>query len=145
MLDVGSGTGAFLHEMKRNGWKVTGLEPNAEARNDGQGNLYTTGALEDTADYIIYLQTILRRLHCGMYWSMSMTWQSMFSRLKKVIASQRKTIYCRTQLYPLDALFTKNIGQLSYTEAFISFFARVNGSINGKTWIESSAIYTNVV
>jgi SAM-dependent methyltransferase len=32
ILDVGSGTGAFLNEMKRNGWKVTGLEPNADAR-----------------------------------------------------------------------------------------------------------------
>jgi len=32
ILDVGSGTGAFLNEMKMNGWKVTGLEPDADAR-----------------------------------------------------------------------------------------------------------------
>ncbi len=32
LLDVGSGTGAFLQEMKKNGWKVTGLEPDADAR-----------------------------------------------------------------------------------------------------------------
>ena len=32
ILDVGSGTGAFLNEMKRNGWNVTGLEPDAGAR-----------------------------------------------------------------------------------------------------------------
>ena len=33
ILDVGSGTGAFLHEMKRHGWQVTGLEPDSNARN----------------------------------------------------------------------------------------------------------------
>ncbi len=32
LLDVGSGTGSFLQEMKKNGWKVTGLEPDADAR-----------------------------------------------------------------------------------------------------------------
>lgn len=32
LLDVGSGTGAFASEMKRNGWGVTGLEPDEDAR-----------------------------------------------------------------------------------------------------------------
>lgn len=32
LLDVGSGTGAFASEMKRNGWEVTGLEPDQDAR-----------------------------------------------------------------------------------------------------------------
>ena len=32
LLDVGSGTGAFLSEMKKNGWQVVGLEPDADAR-----------------------------------------------------------------------------------------------------------------
>lgn len=31
-LDVGSGTGAFANEMKQQGWQVTGLEPDADAR-----------------------------------------------------------------------------------------------------------------
>ena len=31
-LDVGSGTGAFVNEMKQAGWQVTGLEPDADAR-----------------------------------------------------------------------------------------------------------------
>lgn len=31
-LDVGSGTGAFVNEMKQQGWEVTGLEPDADAR-----------------------------------------------------------------------------------------------------------------
>ena len=29
LLDIGSGTGAFLHEMKQHGWETTGLEPDA--------------------------------------------------------------------------------------------------------------------
>jgi 2-polyprenyl-3-methyl-5-hydroxy-6-metoxy-1,4-benzoquinol methylase len=32
LLDVGSGTGAFVKEMKDSGWQVTGLEPDADAR-----------------------------------------------------------------------------------------------------------------
>jgi 2-polyprenyl-3-methyl-5-hydroxy-6-metoxy-1,4-benzoquinol methylase len=32
LLDVGSGTGFFAAEMKKNGWQVTGLEPDADAR-----------------------------------------------------------------------------------------------------------------
>ncbi len=32
MLDLGAGTGAFVHTMKAAGWQVTGLEPDADAR-----------------------------------------------------------------------------------------------------------------
>jgi 2-polyprenyl-3-methyl-5-hydroxy-6-metoxy-1,4-benzoquinol methylase len=32
ILDVGSGTGAFVNEMKQNGWQATGLEPDTGAR-----------------------------------------------------------------------------------------------------------------
>lgn len=32
LLDVGSGTGAFVNEMKQNGWEVKGLEPDEDAR-----------------------------------------------------------------------------------------------------------------
>jgi len=32
LLDVGSGTGAFVSEMKHHGWTVTGLEPDEDAR-----------------------------------------------------------------------------------------------------------------
>lgn len=32
LLDIGCGTGAFLHFMKRAGWQVTGLEPDQGAR-----------------------------------------------------------------------------------------------------------------
>ncbi len=39
LLDVGCGTGAFLHTMQKNSWKVTGLEPDAGARKIA-GSLY---------------------------------------------------------------------------------------------------------
>jgi SAM-dependent methyltransferase len=32
ILDIGSGTGSFLQEMKTNGWEATGLEPDEGAR-----------------------------------------------------------------------------------------------------------------
>jgi SAM-dependent methyltransferase len=32
LLDLGSGTGAFVNEMKSAGWQVSGLEPDADAR-----------------------------------------------------------------------------------------------------------------
>ncbi|HLG39523.1 MAG TPA: class I SAM-dependent methyltransferase, partial [Chitinophagaceae bacterium] len=32
LLDVGSGTGSFVNEMKQNAWQVTGLEPDEDAR-----------------------------------------------------------------------------------------------------------------
>jgi SAM-dependent methyltransferase len=33
LLDLGSGTGSFVKEMKDHGWQVTGLEPDPDARN----------------------------------------------------------------------------------------------------------------
>lgn len=36
LLDIGCGTGAFLHYMKQIGWQVTGLEPDEIARNNAK-------------------------------------------------------------------------------------------------------------
>lgn len=36
LLDIGCGTGAFLHYMKQIGWDVTGLEPDDIARNNAK-------------------------------------------------------------------------------------------------------------
>lgn len=37
LLDVGSGTGAFVDEMRTNGWNVVGLEPDEDARKAAGG------------------------------------------------------------------------------------------------------------
>ena len=39
VLDIGCGTGAFLHTMQQAGWGITGLEPDATAR-ERAGGLY---------------------------------------------------------------------------------------------------------
>lgn len=44
VLDIGSGTGAFLHYMKAGGWTVTGLEPDETARHNAK-QLYQVEAL----------------------------------------------------------------------------------------------------
>lgn len=36
LLDIGCGTGAFLHYMKQTGWEVTGLEPDENARHNAK-------------------------------------------------------------------------------------------------------------
>lgn len=43
LLDIGSGTGAFLHYMKQNGWQATGLEPDEQAR-DNAKKIYNVDA-----------------------------------------------------------------------------------------------------
>ena len=36
VLDIGCGTGAFLHSMKQAGWEITGLEPDDTARKNAE-------------------------------------------------------------------------------------------------------------
>lgn len=48
LLDVGSGTGAFVNEMKQNHWKVIGLEPDADARAVAQQTFHCD--LKDTQE-----------------------------------------------------------------------------------------------
>jgi 2-polyprenyl-3-methyl-5-hydroxy-6-metoxy-1,4-benzoquinol methylase len=50
LLDVGSGTGSFVNEMKQNGWLVTGLEPDKEARKTA-GQLYSIELADAKAFY----------------------------------------------------------------------------------------------
>src|SRR5882724_4097240 len=49
LLDVGSGTGTFVNEMKQAGWQVTGLEPDIEAKKIGR-ELYGL-ELEDASNF----------------------------------------------------------------------------------------------
>ena len=68
ILDVGSGTGAFVHEMKLSGWKVNGLEPDTTARAVAQKQYGIE--LNDLTNFIYYRIIILTPLHFGMYWNM---------------------------------------------------------------------------
>lgn len=49
LLDLGSGTGAFAGEMKAHGWEVTGLEPDADARQVAKGSFGVE--LQDTSRF----------------------------------------------------------------------------------------------
>lgn len=48
LLDVGCGTGGFLHVMKEKGWEITGIEPDDDARNIAQ-QLYNFTPLQPNA------------------------------------------------------------------------------------------------
>jgi 2-polyprenyl-3-methyl-5-hydroxy-6-metoxy-1,4-benzoquinol methylase len=49
MLDLGSGVGSFVNEMQQNGWQVTGLEPDEDARKVAK-ELYQVD-LNDTTEF----------------------------------------------------------------------------------------------
>jgi len=70
LLDLGSGTGAFAHEMKQAGWQVTGLEPDAGARKTAKDlfgiDLNDTGGFFDlppSAFDAITLWHVLEHVH----------------------------------------------------------------------------------
>jgi len=46
LLDVGCGTGDFLLVCKKNGWKVTGVEPNSKAKNIAEKKFSETSVSE---------------------------------------------------------------------------------------------------
>lgn len=52
LLDIGCGTGAFLHYMQQGGWQITGLEPDENARHNAK-TLYNITALP-----VEHLQTL---------------------------------------------------------------------------------------
>ena len=49
LLDIGSGTGAFVDEMEKSGWRVTGLEPDSGARQVAKDSFAVT--LEDISGF----------------------------------------------------------------------------------------------
>jgi 2-polyprenyl-3-methyl-5-hydroxy-6-metoxy-1,4-benzoquinol methylase len=70
ILDVGTGTGFFLNEMKENGWKVTGTEKSNEARDFAKKefNLNNLSSeklfeLKDNSFHVITLWHVLEHIH----------------------------------------------------------------------------------
>jgi 2-polyprenyl-3-methyl-5-hydroxy-6-metoxy-1,4-benzoquinol methylase len=52
ILDIGCGTGAFLHTMKQAGWNIKGLEPDETARKKSK-SLYNINALPSGEIYML--------------------------------------------------------------------------------------------
>jgi SAM-dependent methyltransferase len=69
ILDYGSGTGAFLESCSNNSWKVTGIEPSKNARNEAKKikgiTIYETidELNEDAKFQIITLWHVLEHIH----------------------------------------------------------------------------------
>ncbi len=70
VLDVGAGTGHFLHTMKKTGWMVTGVEPDLEAREQAKKNtgielfpLEMLETFEDKSFDVITLWHVLEHIH----------------------------------------------------------------------------------
>ncbi len=70
LLDIGAGTGAFLNEMKKAGWDVQGIEPDASARKNAKENynldLQTEDAfntIETESIDVITLWHVLEHVH----------------------------------------------------------------------------------
>jgi len=70
LLDVGSGTGAFVNEMKQNGWEVTGLEPDEDARRVAKESFHcelkstdVLFSLPENAFDVITLWHVLEHVH----------------------------------------------------------------------------------
>lgn len=70
ILDVGSGTGAFVNEMKRHGWVVSGLEPDPDARKVAKekyginlGNIEQLYTLPPATFDVITMWHVLEHVH----------------------------------------------------------------------------------
>ena len=70
LLDYGCGTGAFLQEMKINGWKINGIEPDAGARKKAEqlneisiGLPENISSLPDGSFDVVTLWHVLEHVH----------------------------------------------------------------------------------
>jgi 2-polyprenyl-3-methyl-5-hydroxy-6-metoxy-1,4-benzoquinol methylase len=67
ILDFGCGTGSFADVMKQKGWKVTGIEPDEDARKRAK-ELYDLDVLPHQHLKIFHLNHLML-LPYGMFWS----------------------------------------------------------------------------
>lgn len=71
ILDVGAGTGAFLHHMQLSGWNGEGVEPDAQAvKRAAEHNGLT---LKPSSELLIFPIIVLMSSPCGMCLNMFMT------------------------------------------------------------------------
>lgn len=105
LLDVGSGTGAFVNEMKKNGWQVEGLEPDAGAREVAKKNFDCE--LKNVDDFfnlppnafdVITLWHVLEHVH---------NLQNYIRQLKNLLKHDGKLIIAVPNFTSYDASFYK--------------------------------------
>jgi 2-polyprenyl-3-methyl-5-hydroxy-6-metoxy-1,4-benzoquinol methylase len=106
LLDTGCGTGAFLNEMKKGGWQVTGLEPDSGAREKAK-ELYGIQPLEPYALFdltaasfdAITLWHVLEHVH---------DIHGYMARFKKLLAPNGRLIIAVPNYTSCDAEHYKN-------------------------------------
>lgn len=105
LLDIGSGAGAFAHEMISCGWEVTGLEPDAGARKVAEETFNTK--LEDTSSFFslqaesfdaITLWHVLEHVH---------DLHGYMAQLKKLLKQDGKIFIAVPNYTSVDALVYK--------------------------------------
>jgi 2-polyprenyl-3-methyl-5-hydroxy-6-metoxy-1,4-benzoquinol methylase len=106
LLDIGSGTGAFVHYMKTNGWSITGLEPDESARLNArqlhQVDLDTPEkffSFPDESFDAITMWHVLEHVH---------TLHEYMDQLKKLIRPTGKIFIAVPNYLSFDASFYKN-------------------------------------
>ena len=101
LLDVGSGIGAFVNEMKQNRWQVTGLEPDAEARKTAK-EIFNC-ELKDTNEFfhlpenffdVITLWHVLEHIH---------DLQNYLQKLKKLLKTNGRLVIAVPNYTSFDA------------------------------------------
>jgi len=103
LLDVGCGTGTFLHTMQQAGWNVTGLEPNTDARKKANElyNLYPLPSSElfsltEQSFDVITMWHVLEHVH---------QLHSYIEQLKKLLKPNGKIIIAVPNYLSSDAQY----------------------------------------
>jgi len=106
ILDIGAGTGAFVHYMQSNGWRATGLEPDEAARQNAltlnEVNLLTPDAFyqfpPDSFD-VITMWHVLEHVH---------DLHDYMEQLKKILKPGGRIFIAVPNYTSYDASFYKN-------------------------------------
>ena len=104
LLDIGSGTGAFVNELKENGWNVVGLEPDKDARNvAAESNIDLRNVdelfhLTENSFDAITLWHVLEHVH---------TLQSYLDQCRKLLKEDGRLIIAVPNYTSLDAAIYK--------------------------------------
>jgi len=106
MLDIGAGTGAFVHHMKSKGWQATGLEPDEAARRNALNVhnvnlLYSEAFFQFPADSfdVITMWHVLEHVH---------DLHGYMEQLKKILKPEGRIFIAVPNYESYDASFYKS-------------------------------------